>query len=193
MQKYAGLYVKYAEVYFTFMIYMHSPLPLCWWVWGPSIGVALVSPCLIVTAAIARVWIMGFVSGRLSQPCLALGRWNPSQPGPCDSSESPESEPEPNEGLHCQFTEWRIALSKLSEYAFWSAKQLIWPVLSCSSPSRNRILRWKRNLRKLKNQLMWNGQAVGQNLHLYLIFVTAWAIPRALWAAPGGAAWYNQL
>ena len=110
MQKYAGLYVKYAEVYFTFMIYMHSPLPLCWWVWGPSIGVALVSPCLIVTAAIARVWIMGFVSGRLSQPCLALGRWNPSQPGPCDSSES-----SPNlsrmkdctvnslsEGLHCQ-------------------------------------------------------------------------------------------
>ena len=23
--------------------------------------------------------------------------------------------------------------------------------------------------------------------------VTAWGIPRALWAAPGGAAWYNRL
>ena len=53
-----------------------------------------------------------------------------SQPGPCLGSL--ESAPalsraklEPNEGLRCQFTEWRIALrlSKLSGCAFWSANK----------------------------------------------------------------------
>ena len=144
----------------------------------------LVSPCLVTQVGHCHRCLS--LNGLcLGLPVSVSSRWEfqvkcqrgfqvkcSSQPGPCLGSL--ESAPSVSwvqawaEWRIALSIQWRIALSKLSECAFWSSN---W---------QNRILQWKWKLRKLKKKTWsdWrNCPEVALNLHLFLMFAMAGTFP----------------